>query len=56
MFSFIHTKDIPVLIMSVHSDKHQLEMSCKAQGFVAKPFDFYDLLKKVDTLINFIPG
>lgn len=42
------TRHIPVLMMSAHSSKSQIQLSCEAQGFVSKPFDIYDLLEKVE--------
>lgn len=42
------TKTIPVLMMSAHSDKIAIEQYCIPNGFIAKPFDIYDLLNKVD--------
>lgn len=46
------TKDIPILMMSAHSSTKEIECLCKADGFVAKPFDIYDLMKTVTSTIN----
>jgi DNA-binding response OmpR family regulator len=46
------TKNVPVLMMSAHASKKEVECSCKAQGFVAKPFDIYNLLNKVSLILN----
>lgn len=42
------TKGIPVMMMSAHAGLHEMRRSCKAEDFIAKPFDIFDLLKKVD--------
>ncbi|TCD12071.1 response regulator [Pedobacter frigidisoli] len=42
------TKNIPVLMMSAHAGLSEIKNNCQAQGFIAKPFDIYDLLKRVD--------
>ncbi|RZJ77579.1 PleD family two-component system response regulator [Pedobacter sp. Leaf250] len=47
-----NTKNIPVLMMSAHAKIAEINKSCNAQGFIAKPFDIYDLLKKVDSQLN----
>ncbi|WP_316762389.1 PleD family two-component system response regulator [Pedobacter aquatilis] len=41
------TRKIPVLMMSANANKNQVELSCSAEGFVAKPFDIHSLLNKV---------
>jgi DNA-binding response OmpR family regulator len=41
------TKNVPVLMMSAHASKKEVECSCQAQGFVAKPFDIYNLLSRL---------
>jgi len=46
------TKDIPVLMMSAHAKISEINRSCNAQGFISKPFDIYDLLKRVDYQLN----
>lgn len=53
--SNILTSHIPVLMMSANFDKYQVHTSCAAQGFIAKPFDIYDLLKKVDFALSLPP-
>jgi len=47
-----HTKNIPVLMMSAHAKMSEINDNCKAQGFISKPFDIYDLLRRVDHQIN----
>ncbi|WP_316807288.1 PleD family two-component system response regulator [Pedobacter agri] len=46
------TKNIPVLMMSAHAKIGEINRSCDAQGFISKPFDIYDLLKRVDHQLN----
>jgi len=43
-----NTSKIPVLMMSAHSNQGEVESSCAAQGFIAKPFDIYNLIAQVD--------
>jgi len=46
------TAHIPIIIMSAHAaEKSILEEAC-ADGFISKPFDLTDLLKKVKVLLN----
>ena len=47
-----NTKNIPVLMMSAHAKISEINRSCNAQGFISKPFDIYDLLKRVDHQLN----
>jgi DNA-binding response OmpR family regulator len=46
------TKNIPVLMMSAHAKIGEINKTCNAQGFISKPFDIYDLLKRVDYQLN----
>jgi CheY-like chemotaxis protein len=41
------TKDIPVLFISANSNIFDITKKCKADGFIAKPFEMEDLLEKV---------
>ncbi|WP_442591868.1 response regulator [Pedobacter sp. AW31-3R] len=45
------TRNIPVLMMSAHSNQMKVEETCSAEGFVKKPFDIYDLLLKVESVL-----
>ncbi|KQM77884.1 hypothetical protein ASE74_15910 [Pedobacter sp. Leaf216] len=42
-----NTKKVPVLMMSAHSSQTEVENSCSAQGFIAKPFDINYLINQV---------
>jgi len=42
------TKKIPIMMMSAHAGLNEMKSNCKAEDFIAKPFDIFDLLKKVD--------
>lgn len=42
------TKGIPIMMMSAHASLGEMKHNCKAEEFIAKPFDIFDLLKKVD--------
>lgn len=46
------TRNIPVLMMSAHAGLNEIKNGCQAQGFIAKPFDIYDLLKRVENQLN----
>jgi len=46
------TQNIPVLMMSANSSELEVANSCKAHGFVAKPFDIYDLISKVAKVLE----
>ena len=43
-------KHIPIILMSGHKDIAQIAMFLGADDFIAKPFSFDDLLKKIDSL------
>ena len=45
------TKDIPVILMSAHSNDSVSKENC-ARDFIAKPFDIEDLLKAVGKQLN----
>jgi len=42
------TSQIPIMMMSAHAGLNEMKRNCKAEDFIAKPFDIFDLLKKVD--------
>ncbi len=42
------TKSIPIMMMSAHASLSEMKHNCRAEDFIAKPFDIFDLLKKVD--------
>jgi len=46
------TKNIPVLMMSAHARAAEVSAICNAQGFISKPFDIDDLLRRVDHQLN----
>lgn len=46
------TSSIPVLMMSANANKYQVELSCNAEGFIAKPFDINSFLKTVSHAIG----
>lgn len=46
------TQSVPVLIMSAHASKSEIYHSCKADGFIAKPFDIDYLLHKVSSALK----
>lgn len=46
------TSNIPVIIISAHAKAENVINSCKADEFIAKPFDIDDVLAKIERLIN----
>jgi CheY-like chemotaxis protein len=46
------TREIPVLIMSGYALVLADDVVRQADGAVAKPFDFHELLRRVDQLIS----
>jgi DNA-binding response OmpR family regulator len=43
-----HLKDIPVIMISAHSNLNVMMQNCKAEAFVAKPFDLPHLLTVIE--------
>jgi len=41
------TARIPVVMMSADIDANQINVSCKAKAFMAKPFDIYHILDSI---------
>lgn len=46
------TKDIPVIMFSAHTNFPDIKKFCKADDFIAKPFDVNDLIKKIKYQID----
>lgn len=46
------TNNIPVLMMSAHASGNDIRQKCKAEGFISKPFDIDDLVKRVDYYLH----
>ncbi len=46
------TKDIPIIMFSAHTNFSDLKKFCKADDFVAKPFDTNELVKKINHQIE----
>lgn len=46
------TKNIPVLFISANSNIEMIAKECKAEGFIAKPFDMDMLLNKVREVLE----
>lgn len=42
------TKSIPVLMMSAHVEVGEMQKSCGAQGYIAKPFDIYQVIDQIN--------
>lgn len=47
-----NTKHIPVIIVSASRNLEQIAQNCKADAFLAKPFDLYDLIAMVKRYSN----
>jgi DNA-binding response OmpR family regulator len=46
------TKDIPVIMISAHTNFKEIKKFCKADDFIAKPFDANELVKKINHFIG----
>jgi DNA-binding response OmpR family regulator len=46
------THDIPVLMMSAHARMGDIYKNCDAEGFIAKPFDINDFVRKIDYFLH----
>lgn len=46
------TKGIPVIMISAHTDFKEIKKFCKADDFIAKPFDASELVKKINYYIG----
>lgn len=46
------TKNIPIIMFSAHTNFSDLKKFCKADDFVAKPFDTNELVKKINHQIQ----
>ncbi|WP_231426878.1 MULTISPECIES: response regulator transcription factor [Pedobacter] len=46
------TKGIPVMMMSAHAALSEMKKQCGAEDFIAKPFDIFDLLKRVGNFVG----
>lgn len=44
-------KSIPVLVMSARLNFYEQERFCRADDFIAKPFDISDMVKRINKLI-----
>ncbi len=46
------TKDIPVIMISAHTNFKEVKKFCKADDFIAKPFDANELVRKINHFIG----
>lgn len=46
------TKDIPVIMISAHTNFKEIQKFCKADDFISKPFDANELVRKIKHYIN----
>lgn len=46
------TKDIPVIMFSAHTNFSDIQKFCKADDFIAKPFDVNELVNKIQFQID----
>lgn len=46
------TKDIPVIMISAHTNFKEIQKFCKADDFIAKPFDANELVRKIKHYIK----
>lgn len=50
--SLPETKEIPVIMISAHANPDEVFKFCRADDFIAKPFDAIDLIKKINAQID----
>ena len=46
------TKDIPIIMFSAHTNFNDIQKFCKADDFIAKPFDVKELVRKIQFQIE----
>jgi DNA-binding response OmpR family regulator len=46
------TKDIPIIMISAHTNFKEIKKFCKADDFMAKPFDANEMVKKIKHYIG----
>lgn len=46
------TKDIPIIMISAHTNFKDIKKFCRADDFIAKPFDANELVKKINLYIG----
>ena len=46
------TKDIPIIMFSAHTNFTDIKKFCKADDFIAKPFDVNELVTKIQYQIG----
>jgi DNA-binding response OmpR family regulator len=46
------TKDIPIIMLSAHSNARKIKDLCGAEAFLAKPFDVDELIDLVDEYVR----
>lgn len=46
------TRNIPIIMISAHTNKSDLMKFCKADDFLSKPFDSNDLVKRINYQIE----
>jgi len=48
----IFTKHIPIIVMSAQNNSEQKAIDAFADAYISKPFDIYDVLNQINTLID----
>jgi DNA-binding response OmpR family regulator len=46
------TQHIPIILFSAHAEMGESILSCKAQAFIAKPYELSHFLKTINTFVN----
>jgi len=46
------TAHIPIIMMSAHEGVEKMQKNCKAEDYIAKPFDIYEFLERVNQVIS----
>ncbi len=50
------THNIPILLMSAHTNLAYTRQECEAEDFISKPFDIQDLVRRVDKYAGINPA
>jgi len=50
--TYVHTCLIPVVMMVANYNELQIQKSCEAKGFVAKPFEIASFLHQIPTALH----
>ncbi|WP_169306850.1 response regulator transcription factor [Pedobacter polaris] len=46
------TAQIPIILLSAHSELHILAKGCQAEAYMPKPFDIHEFISSVEKFVN----